>query len=68
MLLGNKWGVVGARNLFHSGQSYLKNWGSSPPQIVNFAKRNLLLYGKGVIAKKNYNPKSLSLMIVQHIL
>jgi hypothetical protein len=30
------WGVVGAKNLCCIGQGSLKNWGSTPPQVIGF--------------------------------
>jgi hypothetical protein len=32
--VGRMWGVVGARNLCYIGYDSLKNWGSTPPQVI----------------------------------
>jgi hypothetical protein len=36
--MGCMWGVVGAANLCYIGQSHVKDWGSTPPQVISVFK------------------------------
>jgi hypothetical protein len=49
-------GVVGVGNLCCIEQGYLKNRGSTPPQVISFAKNILHWHGNFMIGK--FNSKS----------